>query len=138
MRAGHITPNLCFLHPVGSMGNVVQSGVPGCETSTHYFLCSGGTCTDSMKKQWDTLCQTFDFASNGICGSRSAFQCVRGAKCHHTIFHAWDEPVWIPQKVRLNTIRRLFLHLVGSAVHVVHSGASGAQNVDALFCCAWV
>jgi hypothetical protein len=27
----------------------------------------------------------------------------------------------------------VFLHLVGSVGHVVHSGASGAQNIDALF-----
>jgi hypothetical protein len=27
----------------------------------------------------------------------------------------------------------VFLHLVGSACHVVHSGVSGAQNIDALF-----
>jgi hypothetical protein len=27
----------------------------------------------------------------------------------------------------------VFLHLVGSAGHAVHSGASGAPNVDALF-----
>jgi hypothetical protein len=27
----------------------------------------------------------------------------------------------------------VFLHLVGSADHVVHSGASRARNVDALF-----
>jgi hypothetical protein len=28
----------------------------------------------------------------------------------------------------------MFLHPVGHAGHVVHSGASEAQNVDALFC----
>jgi hypothetical protein len=28
----------------------------------------------------------------------------------------------------------VFLHPVGSAGHVVHSGASGAQNIDTLFC----
>jgi hypothetical protein len=27
----------------------------------------------------------------------------------------------------------LFLHLLGSAAHAVHSGASGARNIDALF-----
>jgi hypothetical protein len=27
----------------------------------------------------------------------------------------------------------MFLHPVGSTGHVVHSGASGAQNVDAIF-----
>jgi hypothetical protein len=31
-------------------------------------------------------------------GSRSAFQCIWGAKCRCTIFYAWVGPVWIPQK----------------------------------------
>jgi hypothetical protein len=35
-----------FLHPVGSAGHVVHSGH---ETSTHSFLCSTGTATDSTK-----------------------------------------------------------------------------------------
>jgi hypothetical protein len=29
----------------------------------------------------------------------------------------------------------VFLHLVGSTGHVVHSRASGARNIDALFSC---
>jgi hypothetical protein len=31
------------------------------------------------------------------------------------------------------TVNMSFLHLVGSTGYVVHSGASGTQNVDALF-----
>jgi hypothetical protein len=38
-----------FLHPLGSSVHVVDSGVSGCETSMHYFSCSGGTGTDSTK-----------------------------------------------------------------------------------------
>jgi hypothetical protein len=30
-------------------------------------------------------------------------------------------------------VNTLFLHLVGFACHVVHSGASGARNIDTLF-----
>jgi hypothetical protein len=40
---------LVFLHPVGSMGQVLQSGASGRETSKHYFSCSGGTGTYSAK-----------------------------------------------------------------------------------------
>jgi hypothetical protein len=37
-------------------------------------------------------------------------------------------------KTALDTLRKLvFLHQVGSAGHVVHSGASGPPNIDALF-----
>jgi hypothetical protein len=35
-----------FLHPGGSAGHVV---CPGCETSTHYFPCSGGPGLDPIK-----------------------------------------------------------------------------------------
>jgi hypothetical protein len=39
MCVGHITPNLCFLHPVESTGNVVQSGVPGLRNvDTLFFM----------------------------------------------------------------------------------------------------
>jgi hypothetical protein len=37
---------------------------------------------------WGTLCRTCVFCIWWDLGSRSAFQCVRGAKHHHTIFHA--------------------------------------------------
>jgi hypothetical protein len=46
-------------------------------------------------------------------------------KCQRTIFHA---PV-----VPIRYAELMFLHLVGSAGHVVHFGASRAQNVIALF-----
>jgi hypothetical protein len=31
------------------LGHLVHSGASGCETSTHYYSCSGGTGTDSTK-----------------------------------------------------------------------------------------
>jgi hypothetical protein len=38
-------------------------------------------------------------------GSRSAFRCIRGAKCRCNIFHAWVGLVRISQKVCRDTLR---------------------------------
>jgi hypothetical protein len=39
-----------------------------------------------LKVHRDMIRHTCVFASSGICGSRSAFQCVRGTKRRRTIF----------------------------------------------------
>jgi hypothetical protein len=42
--------------------------------------------------------------------------------------------VWIQKKrVGIHYVEIVFLHPVGSAGHVVHFGACGAQNIDVLF-----
>jgi hypothetical protein len=46
------------------------------------------------------------FASYGICGSRSAFRCIRGTKRLCTIFHAQVGPIQILQKVRRDTLHQ--------------------------------
>jgi hypothetical protein len=87
-----------------------------------------------VDQKLDTLCRTCVFTSGGICGSCSAFRCVRGTKHRHSIFRAWVGLVRISQK-RPGTryVEHVFLHPTGYVAHVVHSGASGARNVDALF-----
>jgi hypothetical protein len=107
---------------------------PGCETSTHYFPCSGGPGEVSTKSAQDTLCRTCVFASCGICGSCSAFRCVLGVKRLRTIFQARVGPVRIRQKrVGIGCAELEILHPIGSAGQVVHSDASGARNFDAIF-----
>jgi hypothetical protein len=46
------------------------------------------------------------FASDGICGSRSAFWCIQGVKRRCIIFYAWVGPVQIPQKAHRETLGR--------------------------------
>jgi hypothetical protein len=45
----------------------------------------------------------------------------------------WDRYVFNKKHAVTRYIELLFLHLVGSTGHIVHSGASEATNVDALF-----
>jgi hypothetical protein len=82
----------------------------------------------------DTLRQTCVFAYGGICRSRSAFQCIRGAKRRCTIFVLGLDPYrFHKMSARRCYAELVFLHPVGSMAHLVHSGASRAQNIDALF-----
>jgi hypothetical protein len=65
----------------------------------------------SQNVRGDMLCRgmlhrTCVFASGGICGSCSAFMCVRGMKRRCTIFHARVRPLRIPQKARWDTLRQ--------------------------------
>jgi hypothetical protein len=55
-------------------------------------------------------------------------------KHRRTIFRSQVSPVRIQQKARLTCYTELvFFHPMGSTCHVVHSGVSRVQNIDALF-----
>jgi hypothetical protein len=45
----------------------------------------------------------------------------------------WDWYRYDKKHARTRYAELLFLHLVGSVGHVVHSSVSGAQNVDVIF-----
>jgi hypothetical protein len=45
----------------------------------------------------------------------------------------WDRYRFNKKCVRTCYVELVFLHLIGYVGHVVNFGASGAQNVDALF-----
>jgi hypothetical protein len=47
--------------------------------------------------------------------------------------HRWDQYGFDKKRFRTRYIELVFLHPVGSACHVEHSGASGARNDTALF-----
>jgi hypothetical protein len=46
---GHVTPNLCVSHPVGSVGHIVHSGVFRVQNINTLFSCLGGAGTDLTK-----------------------------------------------------------------------------------------
>jgi hypothetical protein len=52
---------------------------------------------------------------------------------HHFFMFRWDRYGFLEKHMGTHYTELVFLHLVGYAGHVVHYGASGAQNVDELF-----
>jgi hypothetical protein len=79
----------------------------------------------------DTLRRTCVFASSGICRSCSAFR-VQNSDALFFIL-GWDQCAVDKKCVGTCYAKLVFLHPVGFADHVVHSGPSGEQNVDAVF-----
>jgi hypothetical protein len=77
----------------------------GREMTAHYFLCSGGTGAVSIKSTLGQVTLNLCFAFGGICGSRSALQCIRVLKRRCTILHAHVRPVRIPQKAQLGHVK---------------------------------
>jgi hypothetical protein len=88
---------LVFLHSVGYAGHTVHSGASGPQIiDAQFFMLGWDLCRFHKKVCWEMLCQTCVFPFYGICGSHSAFSCVRGAKCGRTIFQARIGPVRFP------------------------------------------
>jgi hypothetical protein len=107
---------------------------PGRETLPHYFSCSGGPGTFSIKSMLGHVMPNLCFCIWWDLRSRSASWCVRGVKHRSSIFHARVGLVGFHKKrARKCYAKHVFLPPVGSGGHVVHFGASRPQNVDALF-----
>jgi hypothetical protein len=103
----------------------------------YYFLCSGGTSKDLTKSTSGHVTLNFCVCSGGICGSHSAFRCVRRANRRRTIFHAQVRPVGIWQKRFRTRYDELLLFLsVGSAGDVVHSVHPGLETSMHYFSCS--
>jgi hypothetical protein len=70
----------------------------------HYFSCLGETGADPTKSAPEQVMPNLCFCIRWDLWVRSAFCCVRGAKCRRTIFHAPLCLVRITQKPRLDML----------------------------------
>jgi hypothetical protein len=179
----HVTLNSCFVSNGICRSRSAFHCVRGAKGRHTIFCARVGPVRVLAKARRDTLRQTCVFTSGGMCGSRSAFRCVRGVKHRHTIFHAHFGPVQIAENESWDKVHQtcifgsggiygsrsalrcvwgakhqrtiflaqvdrygfhkkhmraaytelVFLHPVAYVGHVLHFGASGAQNVDALY-----
>jgi hypothetical protein len=132
--SGHDMPNLCFAYGMIRGSHSALWGVQGAKCRRSIFHARMGPVLFPSKEHRDILRPSFVFASSGFSRSRSVFRCVRGAKCD-TLFSCYSGTDMDSIKNRTVTCyaELLFLHLVGSVGHVVHSSVSGARNVIALF-----
>jgi hypothetical protein len=79
------------------------------------------------KVHQDTLRRTCIFASGGIYQSRSAFGASKARNIDALFFRLrWDSYGFYKKQARTHYGEVVFLHPVGSACDIVHSGASGA------------
>jgi hypothetical protein len=78
-------------------------------------------------------------ASSGICGSHSAFRCIRGATGRRTTFHAQVGPVQILERAHRDTLRQTWVFAsVGYASGVVSiKSASGQVTSNLCVCIRW-
>jgi hypothetical protein len=98
-HAGTYYAKHVFFHLVGYAGHVVHSSAYGSRNVDALFFMLGRDRYESHKSTLEHTTPTMCFPSCGICGSHSAFRCIRGAKHQHTIFHARVGPIRIRQKV---------------------------------------
>jgi hypothetical protein len=128
---GHTTQKLCFC--IGCYLWVKYCILVRLRRKTlmHYFCCLGGSGADSIKSAAGHITSTLCFY---IRCNRWVTSCIRGVKCRCTICHALFAQCGLHKKrTETRYAEVVFLHLVGSARHVVHFGASGVQNIDTLF-----
>jgi hypothetical protein len=130
--SGHVTLNLCFLHPAGFAGHVLRSGASGLRNIDALFSMLGWAWYRLKKKCARRRCiEPVFFASSAIYRSHSAFWCVRDMKRRRTRARCRYQR----KRAQTRYTELVFLHTVRSAGHVVHSAVSGARKLMHYFSC---
>jgi hypothetical protein len=125
---------LVFFASGGIYGSQCIRCVRGAKRHHIIFHAWVGPVQFPLKARRDTLRQTCVFASSKICRSRRTFRCIQAVKHRCTIFMFGSHQYGCHKKhIGTRYTWLVYLHPVGSTCHVVHSGASGAQNADTLF-----
>jgi hypothetical protein len=95
--------------------------------SMHYFLCSGGTGTDSTKSVLGHVMLNFFLHPMGSAGHIVHSGASRAQNINTLFFLlGWDRYGFNEKHAGTYFAELVFLHPVGYAGHVVHSGATGA------------
>jgi hypothetical protein len=123
-----------FLHLVVSTGQVTHSGASGAQNvDAMFFMLGWDWCSFHKNCVGTSYIKLVLLHPGGYAGHKVHYG-ASGMKHRCTIFHARVGPVWIPQKVNWDTLRRTcVLYPVGSVGNVVHCGVSGARIINVLF-----
>jgi hypothetical protein len=123
-----------FLNTVRSTDHVVHSDASGEQNVDTLFIMLGWDWYGFKKKHDMTrYAELVHFESYGICGSCSAFWCIRGMKRQTCFSCSSGTGAYSTKSAPRHITPNLCFCFWWDLCHVVHSSAFRARNVDVLF-----